>query len=644
MATLTSSAQTKERPAARDSALLIARGVLAFAVVSAILSAAIWLRDLGMNPWRYPKWDDGWMAELFEWVPRLSGVVYALAGVMILSRKRAHRVGLLCVLFAFLVALYDVLTTLPLIVTAYSTILPIFVTARLAFGLLFPVPFIWLLLVFPTGTFQSPRWRALAWLAMLSWVQPLLYLFIAPSFWLSPSDTEIANPFYIGVWQERARYEYIEGIVTNAFLAFSFMLMALALAGYVRRMRSAEPLVRRQMQWLALVFGALLLCFIIGRLVATGSNDGWLFYMLGVLVLLMGTPFAIVIAILRHHLFDVDVVLNRALVYGAMVVLIAAAYALIVGGLSALFNTSGNLLFGILATGIIAVLFNPIRARMQRVVNRLIYGEPANPAATLTRIHRLIETAPTSDAAMQSLLEEISREPAAAQHAARLMRDLQRSRERIVTAREEERLRMRRDLHDGLGPTLAAQTLQLDAALDLMDTDPAKAKVVLGQLKRRTQATVSDVRRLVYALRPPALDEQGLVGAIRNFAASINDLAVTVNAPDALPPLPAAVEVAAYRIATEAITNVIRHAKTTRCAVAIQTSKVSETSEVLRVFITDDGIGIDPSHPIGVGLRSMRERAEELGGKLTIESKVGQGTTIMAELPISNPQSKIENG
>jgi signal transduction histidine kinase len=151
-----------------------------------------------------------------------------------------------------------------------------------------------------------------------------------------------------------------------------------------------------------------------------------------------------------------------------------------------------------------------------------------------------------------------------------------------------------------------------------------------------------DVRRLICELRPPALDEQGLVGAIQNFGFSIADFRLDVTAPDGLPLLPAAVEVAAYRIATEAITNVIRHAHATTCVVTIatiKTSGVSETPEVLRIAVIDDGIGIDSSHPIGVGLRSMRERAEELGGTLTIESAIGKGTTIIAQLPIQNPKS-----
>jgi len=201
------------------------------------------------------------------------------------------------------------------------------------------------------------------------------------------------------------------------------------------------------------------------------------------------------------------------------------------------------------------------------------------------------------------------------------------------STREEERRRLRRDLHDELGPTLASQTFKLDAALDWLDSDPASVRRLLGEVKAQTQATVADIRRLVYELRPPALDELGLVGALRAYVQSLspaNGLQVAVDAPPDWPPLSAAVEVAAYRITLEAITNVVRHAQANTCQV-----RLSVAQERLHLDIVDDGLGLPPERRAGIGLASMRERADELGGTCIIESWTSGGTRVHAELPIT---------
>jgi two-component system, NarL family, sensor kinase len=168
--------------------------------------------------------------------------------------------------------------------------------------------------------------------------------------------------------------------------------------------------------------------------------------------------------------------------------------------------------------------------------------------------------------------------------------------------------------------------MQLDA-MKAKAGDP-QVEEVLGQLRSETQDAIADIRRVVYELRPPALDELGLAGALREQAARLSTgdgLSVSVDAPD-LPALPAAVEVAAYRIATEALTNVSRHAGAHSCSIAISIDRD------LVVEIADDGRGI--TGPPGVGLTSMRERAAELGGTLSAEGRAGGGTLVRAGLPI----------
>jgi signal transduction histidine kinase len=231
------------------------------------------------------------------------------------------------------------------------------------------------------------------------------------------------------------------------------------------------------------------------------------------------------------------------------------------------------------------------------------------------------------------LLDDLARQAAAAVYAVRLTADLQRSRQSLVAAREEERRRLRRDLHDGLGPTLAALGLKLETARNRLGDDP-RADALLEDLAERTQAAVADIRRLVYALRPPTLDELGLVGALRQVASGAqgpapDGLHMVVEAADPFPPLPAAVEVAAYRIAQEAITNVVRHAQARLCTIRLELDVAA-----LRLSIEDNGRGLPADRRAGIGLASMRERAEELGGSFAIAPVPTAGTHVQVRLPL----------
>jgi signal transduction histidine kinase len=248
----------------------------------------------------------------------------------------------------------------------------------------------------------------------------------------------------------------------------------------------------------------------------------------------------------------------------------------------------------------------------------------------------------TFSSADRMLLEDLAHQAGIAAHAVRLTADLKRltvdlqhSREQLVTAREEERRRLRRDLHDGLGPQLASLTLKIETARNRLAHDPL-ADALLTDLAQRTQATVADIRRLVYALRPPALDELGLVSALRELILQFSDqVAIYLDMPECLPELPAAIEVAVYRIAQEALTNVVRHAHAHYCDICLT---LDEPAGWLSLSIQDDGCGLPPSRTVGVGLVSMRERAEELGGRWTIEQIKSGGTRILAQLPYKRSQ------
>jgi len=234
------------------------------------------------------------------------------------------------------------------------------------------------------------------------------------------------------------------------------------------------------------------------------------------------------------------------------------------------------------------------------------------------------------------LLENIARQAGLAVHAVGLTRELRRARQRSVAALEEERRRLRRDLHDGLGPALASQGLKLAAARQQLRTQPDTAAGLIDSVLTQNEETVKDVRRLVYGLRPPALDERGLAEAIRDYVGQneAGRLRVQVSdLPADTPPLPAAVEVAVYRIALEALTNIIRHAQARLAAVQFRLARVGAAA-ALHVEIEDDGVGLPAAARAGVGLRSMRERTDELGGSLRIEPGSSGGTRVTAILPL----------
>jgi signal transduction histidine kinase len=400
-------------------------------------------------------------------------------------------------------------------------------------------------------------------------------------------------------------------------------------------------------------------------------------------------------------LFDIDIIFSRTLVYGSLTGLIVLIYMAIVSGLSAMFHTQNNIASGLVATAVIAILFQPLRERLQRGVNRLLYGERDDPAAVLTRLALQMETADTPTAILPNLVQTIAHglkiphvaiwlptgknqfKPAAVWgessghvetipltyqketigrlivaprgphevfnrseqqllntiaaltantvRAVQLSDELRRSRRRIVTAREDERRRLRRDLHDGLGPQLASQTLGLEAVAQLMPANREKAQALLSSLKIQAQEAMLDVRRLVYDLRPPALDDLGLVGALQQSASryAADALRFSFDVPHTLPELPAAVETAAYRIAQEAMTNVVRHAGATLCTV-----RLSCRDAHLIVEIRDNGRGLSPDRTCGVGLQAMKERTTELNGQFLLESLPDDGTLVRARLPL----------
>ncbi len=380
-------------------------------------------------------------------------------------------------------------------------------------------------------------------------------------------------------------------------------------------------------------------------------------------------------------------VLSRTLTYGALVVGVVALYALLLLVAERL-GGNGNA-GGLIAVAVVAVAVQPAYSWLRQRVERWVYGYRSQPhqalrlladrvdaagpealGAAVTEavaealhvdrvrvvtgdedvdahvvrtplVHRgeqlgdlVVEVPPGRrlSAADLSLLRDLARYAAVLVRSERQGQQLRESRTRIVAGREEERRRLRQDLHDGVGPSLAAIVLKLNAAQSR--ADGAERSALLAEARDEVRDAIAEVRRVVDDLRPPAIDEVGLLPAIRQRAAALSaGFTTEVSGPDPMPALPAAVEVAAFRIASEAMANVARHAGATRCRIDVR------VDDRLELSVADNGRGTDGATGRGVGWTSMRERAAELGGSCTISNRAEGGLLVRAVLPIGQQRA-----
>ncbi len=599
--------------------------------------------------------------------------------------RRAPRTGFACFLaFVFLAlpnanyppSIDDLLPGQPIAQTIIR------LTTVVAIAGFFTLPF-----VFPDGRFV-PRWTVI-W-GIYNTVGVFAFAFLPA---LLPHG---------GAWVK------IEAIVT----VLTVLSIVYSIAYRYRKVSTPEQ--RRQTRWV--LFGLMIGVpgFFLGDALMRNIDASpiGIASLLGFLVVMpIATTLPTVtvgIAILHDRLFDIDVILSRTLVWLVMTVTITGAYIGVVVGIGSLIGSRSNLLLSLVATGLVAVAFQPLLLRVRRVTNRLLYGDRDDPYAVLARLgHHIEDTLSAADLlpaivrttaemlrlpyaalfieradgpvlvassgvaststvrlplmyqgqavgalevatrapgevfghADRRLLEDLARQVGVAARTVSLATDLQESRERIVASREEERRRLRRDLHDGLGAQLAALIMQAGVARTLLRSDLDAADDELVAQRHELRSAVSDVRRLVLGLRPPALDELGLSGALRARLARLDRASVDADSPalqvrfdagEPFPPLSAAAEVAAFRIVEEAVTNVVKHGQASGVTVTLRLD-----GNVLLITVVDDGIGITPSiDASGMGLQSMRERATELGGTCVVTTGPdGRGTLIRVTLP-----------
>ncbi|MET7702248.1 histidine kinase [Streptomyces sp. NPDC005485] len=528
--------------------------------------------------------------------------------------------------------------------------------------------------LFPDGRLPGRRWRPVLIAQLVT--APLDILVWATSDWGLFHGTA-AEPLFVPLPSGWGPVLHMVELVKAG------LVLAAVLAAFAVRYRRGGEQERRQLLWL--IAGVLPLGFNL-VLLAVG-------FPVPVSWLALPMPVAITIAVLRHEVLDIRLVVSRGVLYGVLTVAVIASYVGLVTFFQSLLDPAPELIGPALITVALALVFEPARRLLQAMVDRALYGDRHDPVRAVSRIGKRL--AGTGVGAVPEAVGEGLRLPyvclvtesgaaggswgsrgelthtvaldydgrtvgelilglrpgerqpgpadlavlellavplAAALHATDLSRQLQQSRERIVAAREEERRRIRRDLHDGLGPTLAGAAFQADAVRNLLGFAPDRAAALLTELRAEIGGAVGEVRRLVDGLRPPDLDQLGLLGALRERSARLSwradgtPLVVRMSAPELLPPLPAAVEVAAYRIAVEALTNAARHARASHVDLRI------EIGAGLRLEVRDDGTREDGESPWrpGVGITSMRERAAELGGSCV----AGRGR-VVAVLPLA---------
>jgi signal transduction histidine kinase len=477
------------------------------------------------------------------------------------------------------------------------------------------------------------------------------------------------NPISGGHWQA------LFGGVVVATAVLAAVLFVLIWGHTLRRLWRAQSPEREQLAWLLLA--------IVPALVASIFLPVWVSLAFNV------APVALLIGIVRYQLFDIKLVLRSGLVYGLLIALAVGVYFGLVA-LITLVMPSGTIpsLFG--AAGA-ALVLRPLYSWLARTIGRLVYGDRSDPVRALTRLttgagqdvelaamvaavadsvrspHVSLRSAdgtqlaeagsadghPRLDvplryggtdvgtlslawrtpvdrlsAADRRLVEALAVPVAAAVHAARLADEVTRSRAQVMAAREQERRRLRNDLHDGVGPSMSGVALGIEAALKASDTP--RVREILGVVHGEVVDLVAEVRHLIDDLGPAGLTPGGLVTALRAHAEAVTALAglpVDVTS-SALPQLPVPTEIALYRIAVEAVTNAVRHSRASHVEV-----RLTAGDQAVRLEVDDDGVGCAAAVD-GVGRTSMRERATAMGGTFAVLDSSGGGTLVRVVVPI----------
>jgi signal transduction histidine kinase len=486
------------------------------------------------------------------------------------------------------------------------------------------------------------------------------------------------------------------GTVTSVAATYLALLAIASLGSLMgRALRGPSP-ERRPLRWLVLSLALLpvgAVASALGSVLGSRATD----LVVGgtQLLAIVGSAAALALGVLVDDLFDLRDYARRLALGALLSGLIVVGFVAVVSLMATLTSASGAAPPA-LAAAVVAIVLGPLRGRLQRAADRMLYGWRSEPYRVLSDLGTRLETAASAEEALPAVVESVTaglrlpyaridldagregsvtvasagapvehvvrlpladglgalvvgkrsaeepftedeltllrnlaRSASAAARAAQLTTELRAARARLVRSREDERRRLQRELHDGVGPALAGLGLQLDSALDSATADPTRTAELLAEMQHSLRTTAKEVRRIAHDLRPGVLDELGLLEAVREQARLLtaNELDLELEL-SATTEVPAAVEVAVYRIASEALTNVVRHAHASRCRLRLCVNGRVELE------VTDDGVGFTAGDGDGLGLRSMADRVAELGGTLSVTPDVPVGTRVEVRLPV----------
>jgi signal transduction histidine kinase len=567
--------------------------------------------------------------------------------------------------------------------------------------------FTFLLLLFPTGALPSRRWRPVAWLAWAAIALTVIPVAIA--------GWPIRGPVLVNIGESApaassAAFKTAYGVQVAGILLL-FALGLASAASLVLRLRRAHGDERAQLAWFALGGTLLVVGLILSSPLFHLGTD-----IVPALVLPL-LPLAAAVAILKYRLYDIDVVINKTVVFGTLTVAITAIYAAIVAGIGTLAGRQGSLLLAALAAAVVAVAFQPLRQRAQHLANRVVYGRRATPYEVLSEfsgrvagayatedvlpqmakilaggtgatsaavwlatgpelrlsaawpeqtpgpgavrlagdslpaipgaggvapvrhqgqlLGALAVTMPPTEPltpATEKLIRDLAAQAGLVVRNVRLVEDLLASRQRLVTAQDQERRKLERNLHDGAQQQLVALALKQRLAEDLVRQDPDQAIAMLADLQQETREALANLRELARGIYPPLLADLGLLAALESRVRK-SPVPVAIDA-DGAGRYAQEVEAAVYFCCLEALQNVAKYA-------AASTVHIHLADEMgwLIFSVADDGHGYDSTTTaMGSGIQNMADRLSALGGSLDVRSVPGGGTTVTGRIPIPAAQ------
>ena len=665
----------------------VAGGVAAASVALIAGALALWYVDRHRVSAALTGWDD-----VFGLVTYLA---LPVVGFVLASRRPGNRIGWLFLAAGLALALraFAHHYGLHALVVAPGS-LPGGRAAMWVSNWIWPVPLAMLtfvFLLFPTGRLRTRRWRPAAW-------------FVGGAFAVATADVLVTAT---RIWSHPFATSF-DQLGNAAVVAIAYVVMYAALvvsvAALVVRFAWSKGEERLQLKWFAAA-AVLALVTIAATFPASlaVANVAWDLAFLCVFV-------AVAIAVLKYRLYDIDLVISKAVLYGSLAVFITAVYAALVVGVGTLAGNTRSPLLAALAAAVVAVAFQPARQRAGRLANRVVYGRRASPYQVLSdfagRIGgtyaaedvlpqmahivaagtgatnvvvwlrvgeefqpeaasdgsplpprlpvdgQALPTLPGSDLnvpivhqgellgaisvtmpkdeplrrAGAQLVADVASQAGLVLANAGLIEDLRASRQRLVTAQDEARRRLERNLHDGAQQDLVALAIKAKLGATTVEDDPAKQ--ILSELQADAVGALENLRELARGIYPPLLADLGLAAAL-NAQASKSALPVAVDA-DGIGRFPQDIETAAYFCCLEALQNTSKYAHAVQARICLQA-----VNGTLDFTVSDDGAGYDTWHtPMGSGLRNMADRLAALGGRLEVQSAPGQGTTITGHLPI----------